>query len=256
MSETKPRVRVEANPKWIRGLVDGVTVVDSRRSRYVWEIPYYPAWYFPLDDVAAKLIENGETLRSTSRGQGTRYDLVLGGGGDGGGERTLSDAAWRHLDSPVDELRDLVRIEWDAIDTWFEEDVEVFVHPRSPEVRVDALASSRHVRVLIDGQVVADSERPTVLYETGLPPRYYLPKTDVRMDMLRATDLSTACPYKGWAEYWDVTVNGSSYENLAWGYRTPLPESESIAGLVCFYNEKVDIELDGVLQERPKTKFG
>ncbi len=247
------RVRVEDNPKWIRGVVDGRLVVDSRRSRFVWEIPYYPAWYFPVDDVDAKLVETGETLRSPSRGEGTRYDMVLTGVD---GERTLPNAAWRHLDSPVEELRDLVRIEWDALDAWFEEDVEVFVHPRSPEVRVDALASSRHVRVLVDGVVVAESVRPTVLYETGLPARYYLPKTDVRMDLLTPTELTTACPYKGWAEYWNVTVNGTNHENLAWGYRTPLPESAEIAGLVCFYNEKVDIEIDGVVQERPKTKFG
>jgi uncharacterized protein (DUF427 family) len=258
-------------------MVGGHTVVDSRRSRFVWEIPYYPAWYFPVDDVNAKLVENDETLRSPSRGTGTRYDLVVG-------DRTLPNAAWRHLDSPVDELRDLVRIEWDALDAWFEEDVEVFVHPRSPEARIDALASSRHVRVLIDGEVVADSTRPTILYETGLPARYYLPKTDVRMELLTPTEHSTACPYKGWANYWSVTVGGqaagntggqavgntsgqavgntsgsaggNTHENIVWGYRTPLPESEAIAGLVCFYNEKVDIEVDGVMLERPTTPFG
>ncbi|MDH3296299.1 MAG: DUF427 domain-containing protein, partial [Acidimicrobiia bacterium] len=159
MSSSKPRVRVEPNPKWIRGMVAGQAVVDSRRSRFVWEIPYYPAWYFPVDDVKAKLVETGGTLRSPSRGTGTRYDLAVG-------DHTVADAAWRHLDSPVEELRDLVRIEWGALDAWFEEDVEVFVHPRSPEVRVDALVSSRHVRVLIDGQIVAESTRPTILYET------------------------------------------------------------------------------------------
>ncbi len=244
----KPRVRTKSNPKWIRGMIDGAPVVDSRRSRFVWEIPYYPAWYFPVDDVTGELVENGSTLRSPSRGTATLYDLVVG-------DRTISAAAWRHLDSPVEELRDLVRFEWDALDAWFEEDVEVFVHPRSPEVRVDALPSSRHVRVLVDGDVVADSVRPTILYETGLPERYYLPKVDVRMDLLTPTDLTTACPYKGWAEYWNVTAGGDTHENLVWGYRTPLPESEPIAGLVCFYNEKVDIEVDGVMLDRPKTVF-
>jgi uncharacterized protein (DUF427 family) len=248
MSATKPRVRVEPNPKWVRGVIDGRAVVDSRHSRFVWEIPYYPAWYFPVEDVDAKLIENGETLRSPSRGRGTRYDLVVG-------DRTIPNAAWRHVDSPVDELRDLVRIEWDALDIWFEEDVEVFVHPRSPEVRVDALPSSRHVRILVDGEAVADTTRSTILYETGLPPRYYVPKTDVRMDLLTPTDLSTACPYKGWANYWNLTIGDQTHDNIVWGYRTPLPESEPIAGLVCFYNEKVDVEVDGELLERPKTPF-
>jgi uncharacterized protein (DUF427 family) len=248
MTVTKPGVRIEPNPKWVRGMVDGQAVVDSQDARFVWEIPYYPAWYFPVDDVAGKLVENGETVRSPTRGEGTRYDIVVG-------DRTLANAAWRHLNSPVEELQGLVRIEWDALDAWFEEEVEVFVHPRSPEVRVDALPSSRHVRVLIDGDVVADSHHPTILYETGLPPRYYLPKTDVRMDLLTPTELSTACPYKGWANYWTVTAGDTRYENMVWGYRTPLPESEPIAGLVCFYNEKVDIEIDGVLLERPDTPF-
>ncbi len=230
-------------------MVGGRTVVDSRRARLVWEIPYYPAWYVPIDDVAAGLRENGRTLRSPSRGEGTRYDLIVDG-------NTIPDGAWRHLDSPVEELRDLVRVEWDAMESWFEEDVEVFVHPRDPYTRIDVLPTSRHVRVLVDGQVVADSHRASILFETGLPPRYYLPKTDVRMDLLAPTVTSTACPYKGFAQYWDVTVGDTTHHDLAWGYRTPLPESAGITGLICFYNEKVDIEIDGETLERPHTKFG
>lgn len=246
--KTKPRVRVVPNPKWIKGLVGGVAVVDSRESRFVWEIPYYPAWYFPLEDVQGTLVPTTETVRSASRGEGTVFDLQIG-------DVLIRAAARRHLDSPVEELRDLVRFEWDAMDSWFEEDIEVFVHPRSPEVRVDALPSSRHIRVLIDGEVVADSPRPTILYETGLPPRYYLAKSDVRMDLLQPTESQTACPYKGWANYWSVTIGGNEHTDIAWGYRTPLPESEGVAGLVCFYNEKVDIEIDGTVLDRPKTKF-
>ena len=230
-------------------MIDGQTVVDTTDSLFVWEVPYYPAWYVPRAAVSAELIATGEQFRSPSRGPGTRYDVVAG-------TTTRADGAWSHLDSPVAELRDRVRFEWDTMDGWFEEDVEVFVHPRSPEVRVDVLASSRSVRVIVDGIEVAKSSRPSLLFETGLPTRYYLPQTDVRMDLLTRTNLSTACPYKGWAHYWHVTVGPNVHENLAWGYRTPLPESAGVAGLVCFYNEKVDIELDGVLQERPKTKFG
>jgi uncharacterized protein (DUF427 family) len=229
-------------------MVGGRSVVDSIQSRLVWEVPYYPAWYFPLSDVHAELRENGATLRSPSRGGGTRYDLVADG-------ITVPDAAWRHLDSPVEELRGLVRIEFGALDSWFEEDVEVFVHPRSPEVRVDALPSSRRVVVKVDGRVVADSVRPTILYETGLPPRYYLPQPDVRMDLLRPTDSVTACPYKGWARYWDVAIDGTTHQDLAWGYTTPLPESTAIAGMICFYNEKVDLVVDDELIPRPRTKF-
>ena len=167
----------------------------------------------------------------------------------------ILDGAWRHLDSPVEELRDLVRIEWDAMDAWFEEDVEVFIHPRSPYARIDVLPTSKHVRVLVDGEPVADTRRAAMLYETGLPARYYLPKTDVRMDLLTPTDTSTGCPYKGFAQYWDVTIGDTTHQDLVWSYRTPLPESEGIAGLVCFYNEKVDIEVDGELLEQPRTQF-
>ena len=248
MSADRPRIRIEPCPKRIRGYRDGRLVLDSTDVRYVWEVPYYPAWYVPVADVRADLKENGEVLRSPRRGDGTRYDLVVDG-------EVVPDAAWRHVDSPVAELSDLVRIEWDALDTWFEEEVEVFVHPRSPEVRVDALASSRHVRVRVAGEVVADSTRPVLLFETGLPTRYYLPKTDVRMERLAPTDTTSACPYKGEARYWDVTVGGVTHPDLAWSYPTPLPESEAVAGLVCFYNEKVDLEVDGIMVERPRTKF-
>lgn len=248
MASEKQRVRIEPNLKWIRGFRGNATVVDSRNARLVWEIPYYPSWYFPPDDVHAELVENGETLRSPSRGDGTWYDLVIDG-------ETIPNAAWRHLDSPVEELRGLVRFEWDAMQSWFEEDVEVFVHPRDPGTRIDVLPSSRRIRVMVDGEVVADSVRSRILYETGAPARYYLPKVDVRMDLLTPAGTSTACPYKGWASYWDVAAGGNVHSDLAWGYRTTLPESDGITGLVCFYNEKVDIEVDGELLEREKSHF-
>lgn len=248
MADERPRVRIEPNPKWIRGTLQGRTVVDSTTVQLVWEVPYYPAWYIPVDDLDAQLEPNGRSFRSPSRGDGTRYDVVVGG-------NVIADAAWRHLDSPVRELRDLVRIEWSALDTWFEEDSEVYVHPRSPDVRVDILPSSRRITVTLDGVVLAESARAHLLFETGLPTRYYIPKVDVRMDLLTPTETETACPYKGWANYWSVDVDGSIHEDLAWAYRTPLPESKDVAGLVCFYNEKVDLDIDGVRVDRPRTKF-
>lgn len=249
----RPTLKIRDNPKWIRGYRNGALIVDSRSSLFVWEHDYYPAWYFPVADVDADLIENSSTFDSTRRGQATRFDLVPRG--QSSSEAAAIDAAWRHLDSPEPALRDRVRLEWDAMDAWFEEDVEVFVHPRSPEVRIDVLPSSKHVRVLVDGHVVADSLRTSALYEAELPTRYYFPKTDVDMTALTPTDTTSPCPYKGFANYWSVTVGGVTHNDLAWGYRTPLPESAGIAGLVCFYNEQVDIEIDGVTQPRPVTKF-
>lgn len=239
-------LKTRDNPKWIRGYRNGRLVVDSRRTLFVWEHEYYPAWYVPIDDVDAELMATSSTFDGGARGEGTVVDLRVDGD-------VVRAAGWRHLQAP--DLQDRVRLEWDAMDAWFEEDVEVFVHPRSPEVRVDVLPSSKRVRVLIEGEVVADSVRSSVLYEATLPSRYYLPQSDVRMDLLTATDTESQCPYKGWAHYWSVTVDGSTHEDIAWGYRTPLPESTGVAGLVCFYNEKVDIEIDGEPMARPSTKF-
>ncbi len=266
----RPLARVEPNPRWIRGLVGDVTVVDSRRTLFVWEVPYYPQWYVPLADVAAELRPTKEPTaveQTSNRGDATVYDLVISAGADGSGqaEQVIPAAARRHLDSPIEALRDLVRIRWDAIDQWLEEDVEVTVHPRSPYVRVDVLPTSRRVTVKIDGTVVAESTNASLLYETGLPARYYLPQADVRTELLTPTDTSSACPYKGVARYWSVTIPGGEnpdgtstdtvHSDIVWGYDSPLPESEAVQGLMCFYNEKVDLEVDGEPVERPKTKF-
>jgi uncharacterized protein (DUF427 family) len=131
----------------------------------------------------------------------------------------------------------------------------VSTHPRDPHTRVDILPSSRHVRVVVDGVTIAESASPRLLFETGLPPRYYLPKTHVRLDLLTPTDTVTHCPYKGQASYWSVRAGDSVHEDLAWSYPTPLPESQKVAGLIAFYNEKVELYVDGVRQERPSTKF-
>jgi uncharacterized protein (DUF427 family) len=144
----------------------------------------------------------------------------------------------------VAALRDHIRFDWGAMDAWFEEDEEVFTHARDPYRRIDALRSSRHVRVELDGVVLADSRRPTVLFETGLRPRYYLPKVDVRTDLLEPTDTVTSCPYKGQARYWSARVGERVERDVAWSYPTPLPESAPVAGLVCFYDERLDVLVD------------
>ena len=247
--KTRGRVRVEPGAKRVRAYLGGQVVADTTRPILVWEVPYYPAYYFPAADVQADLLEaDGEVAHSPSRGDGRTYTVRAG-------DKEAHGAAVRYEDSPIEEVRDLVRLEWDAMDAWFEEDEEVFFHPRDPYTRVDILPSSRHVRVEVDGLTVAESASPRLLFETGLPVRYYLPKTHVRMDLLTPSDTVTHCPYKGQAEYWSVRVGDSLQEDLAWGYRTPLPESQKIAGLISFYNEKVDIYVDGVRQERPATKF-
>jgi uncharacterized protein (DUF427 family) len=248
-SERAARIRIETGAKRVRAYVGAEPVVDTTRPVLVWEKPYYPAYYFPLADVRTELFQaDGGVVHSPSRGDGRTFTITSGG-------KEAPAAALRYEDSPIEELRGLIRLEWDAMDAWFEEDEEVFTHPRDPYTRVDILPSSRHVRVEVDGVTVAESTSPKLLFETGLPPRYYLPKTHVRLDLMVPTDSVTHCPYKGQAEWWSVRANGSIHEDLAWSYRTPLPESQKIAGLVAFYNEKVDIYVDGVLQVRPHTKF-
>ena len=243
------RVRIEPGAKRVRAYFGGVAVADSSRVQLVWEKPTYPTYYFPVADVRDDLLHaTGETRHSPSLGDAQLFDIRVG-------DRVAPAAAYRHTESPLEELRESVAFTWSALDHWFEEDEEVRVHARNPYTRVDVLPSSRAIRVEIDGVVVAESNHPTLLFETGLPPRSYFAKTDVRLDLLVATDSSTGCPYKGTARYWSVVIDGTVHTDLAWCYEYPLPESIRIGGMICFYNERVDLFVDGVAQTRPKTVF-
>ncbi len=201
-------VRVERSAKRVRAYLGGELVADSRAPALVWERVNYPTYYFDAADVRAELLPPGALT-----------------------ERP--------------DLPGLLRLAWDAVDEWFEEDEPVSVHPRDPYTRVDVLGSSRHVLVSVDGVAVAQSRQPRVLFETRLPPRFYLPRTDVRMELLRPSATTTMCPYKGTATYWDVVVGGVRHRDLVWCYRAPLAESAKIAGLVCFVAERVALVVDG-----------
>ena len=248
MSKQERGIRIEEGRKRVRAYYSGQLVADTARPVLVWEWPYYPAYYFPAADVRAELNPAGGTEHSPSRGDAEILHVKTAAG-------TAERAALRYPDSPLPALRDLVRLDWAAMSEWFEEDEPVYVHPRDPYKRVDILASSRHVRVELDGITMADSRQPRILFETGLPPRYYLPLTDVRMDLLRPSGTTSHCPYKGTAGYWSVDTGRAVHEDIVWIYRTPLPESQKIAGLACFYNEKADLFIDGEPQQRPRTHF-
>lgn len=210
---------MEDGAKRVRAYLGGAPVADTTRPRLVWEVPYYPTYWLPEVDVRAERLPPG----SFRRGEG--------------------------------ELAGYLRLEWDAMDVWFEEDEEVVVHPRDPYTRVDILASSRHVEVALGGLTVADSRQPRLLFETGLPVRFYVPLPDVRLEYLRPSATVTRCPYKGTATYWSVEAGGQLYPDVVWTYRSPLAESQKIAGLACFLNERVDLTVDGVALARPQTKF-
>jgi uncharacterized protein (DUF427 family) len=146
----------------------------------------------------------------------------------------------------------MVRFDWLALDAWFEEDEQVFVHPRNPYVRVDALRSTRQLRVEIDGVVLAETSSPVMVFETGLPTRYYIGRTDVHFGHLSTTDTVTQCPYKGTTSgYWSAQVKGETHADIAWVYDFPTRQLLPIAGMVAFYNERVDLFLDGQMLERP-----
>jgi uncharacterized protein (DUF427 family) len=243
-AKARGRVKVETSHKRVRALVAGRVVADSYAPLLVWEHPHYPQYYLPRADIRAELVDTGATKHSPSRGDARVLDVVVGG-------ETRPGAALGYDDSPIEELRGAVRLEWDAMDEWLEEDEPIYTHPRNPYARIDILASSRHVVVSLGGVVIADSHQPRILFETYLRPRYYLPMTDVNLELLRPSSLRTHCPYKGEASYWDVVLpDGTGHEGIVWGYRMPLPESQKIAGLVAFYDEKVDVDVDGVRQER------
>jgi uncharacterized protein (DUF427 family) len=243
------RVRLEPGTKRVRAFLGGAVVADTTRPVLVWEVPYYPAYYMPLEDVRAELVADGGSAHSPSRGDGQTFTVRAGG-------REAPAAALRYVDSPIAELRDLVRLDWHAMDAWFEEDEEVFTHPRDPYTRVDILASSRHVRIEVGGVTVAESAAPRILFETGLPPRFYLPQPHVRLNLLVPSATVSHCPYKGQAAWWSVrTPDGELHPDLAWSYPTPLPESQKVTGLIAFLDERVDVHVDGVARERPRTKF-
>jgi uncharacterized protein (DUF427 family) len=241
--------QVEPVPRRVRAFLGGEQVLDTSRARYVWEWPNYPQYYIPLADVRQDLLEPEGHTQQTARGLVELFGLRVGAEHRPRSAKVLAE-------SPVDGLSGTVRFDWAAMDAWFEEDEEVFVHPRSPYTRVDALRSNRPVRVELDEVVLADACSSVMVFETGLPTRYYLSRTDVDFAHLIATDKVTACPYKGTTTgYWSVRAGGTVHPDLAWSYDFPTRQLLPIAGMIAFYNEKVDIILDGQRLERPQTHF-
>jgi uncharacterized protein (DUF427 family) len=215
----------EPAPRRVRGMLGDEVVLDTTRAFYVWEIPHYPQYYVPAADVDAGVLES---LR----------------------------AAGRVRDGDPQTVPGTVRIEWGALDAWFEEDEKVLIHPRSPYARVDVLRSSRAIRVELEGVVLAESPAPVMLFETGLPTRYYLDRQAIDFEHLTPSETTTGCPYKGWtSHYWSAQIGDRAHPDIAWSYDFPILALQPIAGLVAFYNEKVDLFLDETPVTRPKTPF-
>jgi uncharacterized protein (DUF427 family) len=211
---------LDAFPRRVRALAGGEVVVDSLGTKMLYEQRSLPVWCFPREDVRLELL--GE------------------------------DDAWTYEDGLA---KGLVGIRWDAVDQWLEEDEEVIVHPRDPYHRLELRDTSRLVTVAVDGETLAESTGALALFEAGLPARWYLPAEDIRAELVANPDVRTGCSYKGWASYDDVGVGDRVEPFLAWHYEDPLEGMERIRDRICFFNERVDLRLDGELQERPETQW-
>jgi uncharacterized protein (DUF427 family) len=245
------RPAVEPSSRWVRVKFGGALIADSRRTLLLRQYGgpgQMPTYYFPQEDV--RMDRFAPSADATPGGEVAWKTIRVG-------DRVAEKAAWIVLaPSPgLAALQDYVSFAWDKMDAWFEEEEEVFVHARDPRKRVDVLASSRHVRVVIAGETVAETWQPYLLFETSLPTRYYIPREDVRMDFLQPTKLKTRCPYKGIASYWLARIGDHVAKNVVWSYSEPIPESDKIKGLLCFFNEHVDLYIDGELQPRPRTPW-
>jgi uncharacterized protein (DUF427 family) len=218
----------------------------------VWEWPYYPQYYIPVEDVDDSFLVDEHHEQRLRQGTARRHGLQAGGVHRPGTVRVFGGET-------IAGVAGTARFDWDALDAWYEEDEQVFVHPRNPYVRVDALRSHRHVRVSLEGITLAESARPVLVFETGLPTRYYFDRTDVDFSHLVPTSTQTACPYKGvTSAYWSVRAGGEvrdAHQDLAWAYDFPTRQLLPIAGLAAFYNEKTDIDVDGMRLPRARTHF-
>lgn len=262
-----PETRIHPSPKWIRATVGDRVVVDSRSALLVWEPRRVVASYaVPVADLAADLVPydapateerpvhvglvdapvldpSTPFLAHSTPGRLLTVRVP---------ERDLVGAAFAPHDP---DLADHVILDWGAFTHWLEEDEEVTGHPRDPFDRIDCLRSTRHVVISRTGVTLADSRRATLLFETPLPTRYYLPREDVAMELLRPSDRRTVCAYKGDARYWSAEVEGRLVPDLAWSYEEPRHDAVPVKGMVAFFTERLDLVLDGVPQERPLTPW-
>jgi len=235
--------------RWVRVYFNRQLIAESKRMMLLRESDHLPVYYFPKEDVLMNFLQPSDhTTHSDRKGDGDFWHVQVGA-------EIADNGAFTFRSPPGNgpNLDDYLAFAWDKMDAWFEEDEEVFVYARDPHKRVDVIHSSRHIKVVHQGITVGESMRPSLLFETGLPTRYYMPKHDTRMDLLEPIDTVTRCPYKGEANIYTVKIGDTRHDGLAWIYRFPTLECAKIQGLVGFFNEKLDIYEDGILQPRPKT---
>lgn len=243
---------LEPSPRWIRGYAaDGTKVVDSKKVYIGWEGgSLIPFWAFPKEDISQELVLNSNKDGGKSGSREKWYDIRTENG------ETIENAAWQFKeDAPGynDAPKGLVIIDFKKLSTWLEDDEKVVGHARSPYSGIHTRLSSREVEVVIDGVTVAKTNSAIFLYENGHPTRYYINATDVvGLQYFRPSTYHSACAYKGVASYFSATVNGKEYENIVWTYLDPASEVSRIQGRWSFWNETVDIYVDGEKIPRPE----
>jgi uncharacterized protein (DUF427 family) len=264
------QVRYEPTAKRIRAVLSGATVLDSTRAVLVWEPRrIVPSYAVPVDDVRGELVPADAAAADVTDEVGTPMPDVSGRPVlDPSIPFTVHTADGQVVDVRADgearraagflladaDLAGYVILDFGAFDAWYEEDEVNVAHPRDPFHRIDVLPSSRHVRLELDGQVLAESSRPTLLFETMLPARYYLPREDIRAELIPSSK-RTFCAYKGQASYWTAASGGPVLADIAWTYENPLHDAARVRGLIAFFDERIDVTLDGERLERPVTPW-
>jgi uncharacterized protein (DUF427 family) len=233
------RIFFEAYPRRLRALVGDRVVLDTVGAQLLHETGILPRVYVPVEDVDASVLERTDTsTHCPFKGDASYWTLRVG-------DRVIEDAVWAY-EQPLEAaswLAGYASVYPDKVDAWFCEDEPLFGHLRDPYHRVDVYETARTVRVRVDGDVVAESGRAKLLYETGIPVRAYVPAADVRPGVLSPSDTRTVCPYKGEASYWHVQAGGRRVEDAAWSYETPLPEALDVARHLSFWGDEVDVEI-------------
>lgn len=238
-------------PYRLRGFLAGEPVFDTTSAHLLHETGHLPVYYVQEDDLRHELLEpSDKATHCPHKGDASYRSIRVG-------DRLAENAVWAYDDplAPAAFLKGHAAFYWHKLDAWFVEDEQVFGHPRDPYHRIDVYRTTRRVRMLVDGEVLADSTGALALFETGLPPRFYLPAEDVRTDLLELSETKTRCAYKGLASYYHARIGDTLHDDLAWTYPEPDDDGRQIRDYICFFNERVDLELDGVLQDRPRTQW-
>ena len=243
----------EPTAKRVRAMLASATIADSTNVMIMHEPGRLTAYYFPIADVRQDLlIPSSKRTSSPLKGEAHYWSVQVG-------DTIAADAVWSYPSPPegCPDISKHVALYWNSMDRWLEEDEEVFVHPRDPYHRIDILESSRQIRVVLAGTTLAETTHARFLFETTLPVRYYIPRSDVRLDLLEESDSVTACAYKGTtSKYWKMKTATGSSRDVAWSYESPTSEVAPIAGLISFFNERVDaIFVDGVEAPRQQTQW-